>query len=109
MLPAEHPSGDWRARAICAQVQSKDIWFSTELGDISTAQSICMDCPVRLPCLSDGLDDEHGVWGGYTPSERARLVKYLPTDAQQRDLTLTRAAYVGPALYGVADRTHPLR
>jgi hypothetical protein len=106
-----HPAtdDDWRESATCADGYDAELWFSTDFGDIALAQSVCMDCPVRQPCLEDGLDDEHGVWGGYTPSERQRLTRYLPTEPATRRLTLARAAYIGPAFFGVADRTHPLR
>lgn len=104
-----HPAADWRWSALCAQYASTDLWYSGDLGDTTSAQAICMDCPVRHACLLDGLDDEHGIWGGYTPTERARLRKYLPTAPHARATALTRAAYVGPAIYGVADPTHPLR
>ena len=106
-----HPATDdaWRDAAYCAQATDKDIWYASDLGDTNSAQALCMDCPVRHPCLMDGLDDEHGVWGGYTPTERARLRKHLPTDPAALRLTLARAAYVGPAFFGVADITHPLR
>lgn len=109
MSADRHPAAEWRWQARCAEYERKDIWYSTDLGDIALAQSVCMDCPVRHACLLDGLDDEHGVWGGYTPSERARLTKYLPSAPEARATAVTRAAYVGPAMYGVADLTHPLR
>lgn len=104
-----HPAAEWRWSARCAEYERKDIWYSPDLADTTLAQSVCMDCPVRHACLIDGLDDEHGVWGGYTPTERARLRKYLPKESRARNESLIRAAYVGPALFGVADVTHPLR
>lgn len=49
--------------------------------DWSEPRSICLSCPVRQPCLADALRTEptvgymHGMRGGLTPAERARLVK----------------------------------
>lgn len=111
MLGAErHPANPgWRWQAVCAEVGDKDIWYTGNYADTINAQAICMDCAVRQPCLEQGMNDEHGIWGGYTPSERQRLTKYLPTTEPARRLTMQRAAYVGPALFGVADLLHPLR
>ena len=37
------------------------------------AQRICRSCPVTAECLTAGMDDPHGVWGGLTPAERAQM------------------------------------
>ena len=47
------------------------------------ALAICRDCPVRAACLEGALAMEgagdartrHGVWGGTTPEDRARMVR----------------------------------
>ena len=31
------------------------------------------ECPFREECLEVGLDEPFGVWGGYSPEERAKL------------------------------------
>lgn len=31
----------------------------------------CAQCPVRLACLEAGWNEEFGVWGGWSPQERA--------------------------------------
>ena len=108
-MSADHPASDWRWQAVCASVEPKDIWYSTDLADMISARAICADCPVRRQCLTAGLHDEHGIWGGYTPTERHRLVRNMPASTTARDATMTRAAYVGPALMGVADPLHQLR
>jgi WhiB family redox-sensing transcriptional regulator len=43
--------------------------------DFSEALAICSECPVRHPCLNYALDhgEVHGVWGGKTETQRARL------------------------------------
>jgi WhiB family redox-sensing transcriptional regulator len=41
-----------------------------------SAAAICAGCPVRESCLAYALAarEEHGVWGGYSPEERAALL-----------------------------------
>jgi hypothetical protein len=38
---------------------------------------LCMSCPVKAPCLMEGLDhdyrDDVGVWGGTTVEQRNRI------------------------------------
>ena len=110
MIPNRHPAvdEDWRQSAACADYDPEN-WYPDERTDKTFARIVCQECPVRTACLEDGLEDEWGMWGGYTPTERARLRKYLPTEPIARRLTLVRAAYLGPAHFGVADTGHPLR
>jgi WhiB family redox-sensing transcriptional regulator len=37
---------------------------------VAEAKAVCARCPVREACLSVGLREEHGVWGGFTAGER---------------------------------------
>lgn len=37
---------------------------------VAEAKAVCARCPVREPCLSVGLREEHGIWGGLTAGER---------------------------------------
>ncbi len=43
-----------------------DLFFAESPADVETAKAICVDCPVRLTCLSSALDrhEPWGVWGG---------------------------------------------
>lgn len=64
-----------------------EVFFPTnETGDESRARrywapakALCWGggenpgCPVRYECLTHGLHERHGVWGGTTPQERERL------------------------------------
>lgn len=52
-----------------------DIFFP-ERGEkeaVVQAKRICASCPVRLPCLIDGLRESYGVFGGYTVIEREEI------------------------------------
>lgn len=46
--------------------QDPDLFFAESPADVETAKAICIDCPVRLACLSGALDrrEPWGVWGG---------------------------------------------
>jgi WhiB family redox-sensing transcriptional regulator len=66
-----HP---WMSDAACAQVGT-DVFFP-EKGDPATdARAVCETCDVRLQCLNYALanDEQHGVWGGLTTTQRKAL------------------------------------
>ncbi|HEY9371507.1 WhiB family transcriptional regulator [Streptomyces sp.] len=79
---------NWRERAACLAYEP-ELWFPiSEEGDTrryvmqrAEAKAICAGCPVRRPCLAEALAFEakaskahrHGIFGGYTGSERATL------------------------------------
>lgn len=67
----------WRARAACA-VHNPQLWYADE-GDQrrDLAIMICSHCPVQAECLSEAIAnrEQHGVWGGLTPSQRQRVAR----------------------------------
>jgi WhiB family redox-sensing transcriptional regulator len=42
---------------------------------IAAAKAVCFECPVRRPCLDQGMRQRLGVWGGFSETERKRLRK----------------------------------
>jgi len=78
---------DWHTQALCAG-EDPEFWFydSTKGRSINLetekkikiAKSICSDCPVRLKCLEQGMEEENliqgTIWGGLTLWDRQRLV-----------------------------------
>lgn len=46
--------------------------FFTE-GGTDTARDTCQQCPVWQQCLTFGLNERYGVWGGYAPRQRADI------------------------------------
>ena len=71
----------WDDRAECRGT-SEEIFFPPGRNpDYTAAQRICIGCQVRPICLVDVMayehgrpvDHRHGVWGGLTPGQRARL------------------------------------
>lgn len=69
----------WTAQAACAG-RSPDELFVQGAAQ-RQAREVCFDCPVRLECLVDALDNriQFGVWGGMTERERRALLRRAPS------------------------------
>lgn len=69
----------WTARAQCAG-RSPDELFVQGAAQ-RQAREVCFECPVRLECLVDALDNriQFGVWGGMTERERRALLRRAPS------------------------------
>ena len=52
----------------------------------SAAKNVCRACPVRAECAAQALTtrEPYGVWGGFTESERLRLLALGWEDASDR-------------------------
>ena len=63
---------EWRAAALCAQIDVGDIFFPDKKGENPReAKAICEACEVKDPCLQYALRrPEWGIWGGTTARER---------------------------------------
>lgn len=105
VIPNEEPIDDWREEANCLHVPDKDIFFANHhtlegSREIELAVGVCITCPVRVPCLKDGIDQHHGVWGGYTQEElrdlRERIKNAPPVVV---NVLLTAAAQRGPSRF----------
>jgi WhiB family transcriptional regulator, redox-sensing transcriptional regulator len=64
--------------ALCeAEGHDPDMWHpeNGSRAEADAARAVCARCPVRARCLQWALDanEEHGVWGGTSPGERAAL------------------------------------
>lgn len=96
-------SYDWRDDASCVFVDDKNIFFAetkTLQGslDHELALGVCITCPVRVPCLKEGMDQQHGIWGGWSAEDRNELrerIKHVPHVVQT--VLITKAAQTGPA------------
>ncbi len=79
-LRREHVEQTWREEASCADPDIPPAWFvphreSEEKWPIRQARLVCSFCPVRAPCLEQGLRlDQPGIWGGLTQLERRRFM-----------------------------------
>jgi WhiB family redox-sensing transcriptional regulator len=66
----------WMDDARCREVGSA-VFFPEE-GDykaVQRARQICRDCEVQAECLTYGMAEIHGIWGGTTVTERRQLRK----------------------------------
>lgn len=61
----------WQDSARCAGAGLE--LFFPDGGDTRRAKAFCAGCPVWGDCLTYGIDEDHGVWGGLNRAERARL------------------------------------
>jgi hypothetical protein len=69
-------------RPLCAEVDPA-LWFPEDYSVrahssegrrlIAQAKSVCRECPLRAPCLLEGLSHDFGIFGGLTARERLRL------------------------------------
>lgn len=65
----------WQNNAACKGCDP-DLWHAEGRGAFN-ARRVCTTCPVRRPCLDYALTNriDHGVWGGLSAAERARLLR----------------------------------
>jgi WhiB family redox-sensing transcriptional regulator len=75
---------DWMRLAACKD-HDPELWFPHHAHNrheravnryaTEAAQRICLDCPAIADCLHYALDTDtrYGIWGGATPTDRARL------------------------------------
>jgi hypothetical protein len=60
----------WEQQARCAAA-ADDTWFPDDPAGEQAAIRACAGCSVRTSCLFTALvDDEQGVWGGTTETDR---------------------------------------
>ena len=57
----------WRLLAACTG--SGIDFYADDDVEVARAKAVCATCAVRAQCLTAG-QDEHGIWGGLTESER---------------------------------------
>jgi WhiB family transcriptional regulator, redox-sensing transcriptional regulator len=69
----------WQHDAACKDAPDPDVFFPGKTASAEAAKQVCAGCPVIGDCLEFALatmpapDRDHGVYGGLTPAERARL------------------------------------
>ena len=71
---------NWKAAAAC-RGEPTSAFYPENDADAGPAKAICARCPVSDLCLAVALrnGERHGVWGGKTERERARLRRSLRT------------------------------
>jgi WhiB family redox-sensing transcriptional regulator len=69
----------WQQDAACKDTPDPDVFFPGKGEHGEAAKRVCAGCPVIGECLEFALatmrapERDHGVYGGLTPAERARL------------------------------------
>jgi hypothetical protein len=101
-----HPALDpelapWQLGASCrgsSELALADPWYASDADLRSIAVRVCQGCAVRRPCLEAGLEEEHGIWGGWIETHRQILVEILDAspNGAARAALLDRAAHGGP-------------
>lgn len=74
-------------------------------GQIRAAKGICGRCPVRSDCLSMGMDESDGIWGGTTPAERRSL--HVRIRRMREDVTPTVTRVIAGASVRVPPGERP--
>lgn len=95
----------------CSSHPNPDLWFSDitsrngqlnptawqlYLKRVGLALAICEGCPMKDPCLTEGLKSdnvEHGIWGGKLPGERI-VMSGLPSTSTRRQSFISMATKV---------------
>lgn len=67
----------WQRNAACVGLDVNDFYPSEKTNVPKSVRRTCEGCPVRRECLAYALEysEPHGVWGGFTPTERRALVR----------------------------------
>lgn len=67
---------EWTAEGRCRGMDPQVFFPSDGLG-VQAATAICLDCPVREPCLEYALVNriQHGVFGGESERSRERILR----------------------------------
>jgi WhiB family redox-sensing transcriptional regulator len=66
----------WMAEGNCAE-KPPSLFFPSDGVGVDVARKVCVDCPVKSPCLEYALEHriDHGVWGGTSERERRRILR----------------------------------
>jgi hypothetical protein len=71
--------------ALCREIDNAYYYFFPERGsNVSIAKKICSMCSIRLTCLDYAVRNTsitHGVWGGMTARDIARIRNTLGIEA----------------------------
>ena len=121
MTAARNEVRNWRADALCVQVDPDLFFPETDRGtafdrQVTAAKRVCAGCPVRTQCLDYALRVlPEGIAGGTTPAERNALRRQrglelvdtrlglLPPDGQRERAAAGRRA----AAAGMRRRSEP--
>lgn len=72
--PAPDDTHDWREQSLCRQVDP-ELFFGEPGANPNAARRVCAACPVTAECLTAGINEQWGIWGGTTYYERRQMRK----------------------------------
>jgi WhiB family redox-sensing transcriptional regulator len=83
-MTSASPAAGWWTRAACRGLPTS-LFYPPPGTPAAEALAVCARCPVRAACEDHARQrgEEHGIWGGRTETDRARLTR--------RDLAATKA------------------
>lgn len=78
----------WMEEALCKRIDNS-FWYppldsSTPEAYYSIGRELCHRCPVWKDCLTAGINETWGMWGGLTPQERTVLFTNSPKPSAVR-------------------------
>jgi WhiB family redox-sensing transcriptional regulator len=73
---------EWQMKGTCRTVDASVFFWSDQTARPmrrrreAAAKAVCARCPVRAQCATYALStrEPHGIWGGFTETERRRLL-----------------------------------
>lgn len=73
--------------ALPCHLVDPDLFFAESPTDVERAKSLCLDCPLRLSCLSEALErrEPWGVWGGQLVVQGVVVPRKRPRGRPRKD------------------------
>lgn len=108
---AMEPQREWSIHAACRGHGPTTFYpQGDEAADVARAKAMCEACDVQAECLGHALasGERHGVWGGFTPTERRRILRSLadvgPDAREHRPALALARTYGSQAVTGRPSR-----
>lgn len=107
---------DFRQFGACVEMKP-DLFFPDDANAswcYARARRVCSGCPVRMECLEFAIEhgEQHGMWGGFTPTEirrlrrtRKRAAAALPAIDLRPNPSAQRRPSMEQLIVELADRT----
>jgi WhiB family redox-sensing transcriptional regulator len=73
--------------ALPCHLVDPDLFFAESPADVERAKALCLDCPLRLSCLSEALErrEPWGVWGGQLVIQGVVVPRKRPRGRPRKD------------------------
>lgn len=83
----------WSEDSLClTQKMNVELFYDPEDSNLKKlSASVCANCPVQKHCLYTSiiLDEDYGLWGGFTPKQRRIFLKRLYSIARNKNIDLS--------------------